>query len=205
MLRKQAKRRRGLNLEYGDRRAVVGTLAMLQHGAQFGILDENAAAGLAEAKTLVDPYQIRRGEDVNTQTSRFQDRAQIGDGRSLAVGAGDVDHARQLAFGMTQPLQQPMYPLQVQIDGFRMQRRQPRDQVAKRRHWSGRGRVHACGAADTTSAVDAIGAWVAAGFGAVSIAGDFMSRRQSRARVGRRSWRCTTMSIMPWSLRYSAR
>ena len=65
MLRKQAKRRRGLDLEDGDRRAVIGTLAMLQHGAQFGIIDENAAAGLAEAKTLVDPYQIRRGEDVN--------------------------------------------------------------------------------------------------------------------------------------------
>ena len=41
--------------------------------------------------------------------------------------------------------------------------------------------------------------------GAVSSAGDFVSRRQSRARVGRSSWRCTTMSTMPWSFRYSAR
>jgi len=43
------------------------------------------------------------------------------------------------------------------------------------------------------------------GFDADSSAGDLVSSRHSRARVGRRSWRCTTMSIMPWSLRYSAR
>jgi len=43
------------------------------------------------------------------------------------------------------------------------------------------------------------------GLDAVSTAGDLVSNRQSRASVGRRSWRWTTMSTMPWSFRYSAR
>ena len=107
---------------------------MFERAAQFVIVGEHAAPGLAEAKTLVDPHQIGRGEDVNAQSRRLQNRAQIGDGRTLAVGAGDMDHRRQPAFGMAEPLQQPVHPLQIEIDALGMQRRQPRDQVAERRH-----------------------------------------------------------------------
>ena len=70
----------------------------------------------------------------------------------------------------------------------------------ERRPRSGGGRVHACGAAGAVSGADTI--WAGsdtsgAAFGAVSSAGDLVSRRQSRAKVGRSSWRCTTMSTMP--------
>src|SRR5665213_1288129 len=101
-----------------------------------------------------------------------------------------------------------MHPLQIEIDTLRMQAGQPRDQFAERRRWSGLGRVHAWGAAGATSAPDTIWAVTAtcgAGFAAISTAGDLVSNRHSRASVGRKSWRCTTMSTMPWSFRYSAR
>ena len=98
--------------------------------------------------------------------------------------------------------------LLTEIDTLRMQGRQPRDQFAERRLRFGRRRVHAWGAAGANSAPDAIGAGISAcsaGFDAVSTAGDLVSNRQSRASVARISWRCTTMSTMPWSFRYSAR
>ena len=69
---------------------------------------------------------------MDAQARRFQDRAQISDRRALAVGAGDVDHRRQLALGMIEPLQQPVHPIQAEIDALRMQRRQPRDQFFER-------------------------------------------------------------------------
>ena len=169
--------------------------------AEFVVADEHAAAGAAEAKAFVDPHQIGRGIGVDAQARRFQDRAQIGDRRTLAVGAGDVDDRRQFAFGMIEPLQQPMHPLEAEIDPLRMQRRQPRDQFAERgvavwrqaRSRVRRGRRHfrqpiRSGPASATGG---------AGFGAVSSAGDLVSSRHSRASVGRSSWRCTTMSTMP--------
>ena len=203
MLREQAERRRGFDFENGDRRAGIGALAMFERRAQFVVADQSAAAGPAEAEAFVDPHQIRRGVDVDAQAGRFQDRAQIGDRRTLAIGAGDMNHRRQPAFGMIEPLQQPMHPLQTEIDPLRMQRGQPRDQFAERQRRVGRRRVHAWGAAGATSAADTIWAGMSiggAGFDTASTAGDFVSNRHSRASVGRRSWRCTTMSIMPWSL-----
>ncbi len=57
----------------------------------------------------------------------FQDRAQEGDGGALAVGAGDVDHRRQLAFGMIERGKQALHAIERQIDALGMQRGQPRD------------------------------------------------------------------------------
>ena len=133
MLREQAERRRGLDFENGDRRAGIDALAMFERAAQFVVADEHAAAGAAEPKAFVDPHQIGRGIDVDAQARGFQDRAQIGDRRALAVGAGDMDDRRQFALGMIEPLQQPMHPLEIEIDALRMQRGQPRDQFAERR------------------------------------------------------------------------
>ena len=133
MLREQAKRRRGFDFENRDRRAGIGALAMFERRAQFVIADQHAAAGPAEAKAFVDPHQIGRGVGVDAQARRFQDRAQIGDRRTLAIGAGDMDHRRQFAFGMIEPLQQPLHPLEAEIDAAGMQRGQPRDQFAERR------------------------------------------------------------------------
>src|SRR6266403_4509837 len=206
MLREQTERRRGFDFKNRDRRADVGLLAMFERGAQFVVIDQNAA-GPAEPEAFVDPHQIRRGIGVDSQARRFQNRPQVSNRRALAVGAGDVNDRRQLALGMPEPRQQPMHPLEIEIDAFGMQGRQPRDQFAERR-WFCRRRVHAWGAGGATSAADTIWAGLAgcgAGFEAGSIAGDVVNSRHSRASVGRRSWRCTTMSTMPWSFKYSAR
>src|ERR1700738_4141047 len=61
---------------------------------------ERPAAGPAEAKAFVDPNQRGRRIDMNAQVGGFQNRPQIGDRRPLAIGAGDMNHRWQLAFGM---------------------------------------------------------------------------------------------------------
>ena len=206
MLREQTKRGGGLDFENGDGIAGVDALALLQRRAQFVIADECATAGVADPETFVEPHQKRRGQRVDAKAGSFQDRAQIRDGRTLAIGAGDMDHRRQFAFGMAEPLQQPVHAVEAEVDPARMQRGQPRDQVAQwLMQWS-RRHVHACGAG-ALSAADTICAALTTvvAFGAVSTAGDLVRSRHSRASVGRMSWRCTTMSTMPWSLRYSAR
>ena len=128
MLREQAKRRRGLRLEKRERRAGIDALAMFEREAQFVIADENAT----EAKAFVDAHQIGRGIGMDSQARRFQDRAQIGERRTLAIGAGDVDHRRQLTFGMIEPLQQKLHAIEAEIDPLGMQRGQPRDQPIER-------------------------------------------------------------------------
>ena len=57
----------------------------------------------------------------------FQDRAQEGDGRALAVGAGDVDDRRQFALGMIERAEQPLDAPERQVDALGMQRDQPRE------------------------------------------------------------------------------
>ena len=73
----------------------------------------------------------------------FQDRAQVGDRRTFAVSAGDVDDRRQLPFGMIEPIQQAMHALEGQVDALGMQLRQPRDHFVERRWRFGGRRVHA--------------------------------------------------------------
>ena len=94
MLREQAKRRRGFDFKNADRGAGIGPLAMFEHRNQLVVGDQHAAARPPEAKALVDPHQIGRGIDVDAKAGGFQDRAQIGDGRALAIGAGDMNHRR---------------------------------------------------------------------------------------------------------------
>ncbi len=104
-----------------------------------------------------------------------------------------------VACGMIEPRQQTVHAIEAEIDLLRMQRGQPRDQFIERPGIGGR-QVHACGAAGTASGAATICAGSVtsgAGFEAASSAGDLVSIRHSRASVGRISWRCTTMSIMP--------
>ena len=201
MLREQDECRRGFGLEDGDWRAGIGALALLQRFAQFIITGEHAATATSKTNALIEPHEMGRGIDVNAQACGFQNRAQIGDRRSLAVGARDMDHRRQLAFGMTKRFQEPMHSLQAEIDGFRMQCGQPHHHVTKLRRRHGRRPVHACGAAGTVSGAVTICAGVTdtctAGFARGSGAGDLVNRRHSRASVARMSWRCTTISTMP--------
>ena len=53
---------------------------------------------------------------------RLQHRAQEGDGRALAVGAGDMDHRRQLRSGWPSAREQPLDAVERQIDALGMQR-----------------------------------------------------------------------------------
>ena len=54
----QTECRRGLDFKNGDRRARIGPLAMFERRNQFLVIDENATAGAAKAKTFVEPHQI---------------------------------------------------------------------------------------------------------------------------------------------------
>ena len=104
-------------------------------GAQVLVAHEHAFAGGAKPKALVEAHQMRRGIDMHALARRFQDRAQEGDGRALAVGAGDVDHRRQFLLRMTRARQQPLDAVERQVDPLGMQRGEPRDdRVNRRRH-----------------------------------------------------------------------
>src|SRR5262249_22706982 len=153
-------------------------------------VDELAAAVLPDAKALVEANEIGRRVNVHTLARRFEDRPHEGDGRAFAVGAGDVNERRQPPFRMIERGKKPLDAAERQIDAFGMQRQEPREDgvdgvgVAGRRVHAGAGRL-----ARSSSA---------------PMAGALVNKRHSLAMVPRSSWRCTTMSTMPWSRRYSA-
>ena len=137
----------------------------------------------------------------------LEDRAHERDGRALAVGAGNVDHRRQAPFRMAERGEEALDAAEREIDAFRVQRQQSREDglpallpglvrgggagasTAAQRAHAGAGRLK-CGCGRPAAGAAAVGA--------------FISSWQSRAMVALRSWRCTTMSTMPWSRRYSA-
>ena len=125
--REQQERRRGLDLEHGDRLVAVGALAFAQHAGERFVADELAAARRADAKALVEAHEMRRGVDVNALARRLQHGAHEGDGRALAVGAGDMDDRRHLPLRMVELVEQAPHPVEREIDPLRMQRQQPRD------------------------------------------------------------------------------
>ena len=52
-------------------------------------------------------HQMRRDMGVDREALRFQHGAAEGTGRALAIGAGDMDHGRQLQLRIAQVMQQP--------------------------------------------------------------------------------------------------
>ena len=56
----------------------------------------------------------------------LQHGAHEGDGRSLAVGAGDMDHRRQPALGMAERIEDAPHAAERQVDALGMQREQAR-------------------------------------------------------------------------------
>ena len=103
---------------------------------------------------------------------RFEDGAHECDGRTLAVGTGDMDHRRQMPLGMAERRQQPFNATERQVDSLRMKRQQPRLQISQRGFRRTRG-VHA-GAGKLR-------------LGAAACAGAFSKTRQSRAMVERKA------------------
>ncbi|MNC74597.1 hypothetical protein D3C75_1259790 [compost metagenome] len=57
---------------------------------------------------------------MDAQTRRLGDGPDQGDGRALAVGAGDMDHRRQLVLRIAQRRTKGPHPLQRQVDALRM-------------------------------------------------------------------------------------
>ena len=106
------------------------------------------------------------------------------DGRTFAVGSGDVDDRRQPALGMTERRQQAFNPAERQVDTFGMERQQSGVDGADRPR-AGTRLVHA-GAGRLKR-----------DFSVPAAAGAFNNSRQSRAMVSRSLWRWTTMSTMP--------
>src|SRR5690348_14991609 len=66
----------------------------------------------------------------------LETEAQIGERRSLAVGAGDMDYRRQPLFGMAQSIQNALHTHEIKIDNLRMQGEQPRQYGVTHRHAS---------------------------------------------------------------------
>ena len=81
-------------------------------------------AGHADA--LVEAHEMRRGVDMDAEARGLHDGAEIGDGRALAVGAGDMDHRRQLALRIAELRQQPLACGRASGRCLRMQRQEPR-------------------------------------------------------------------------------
>ncbi len=92
--------------------AAVGGLAALELGDQAVLGDELAG----EADALVEAGEVGRGVDVDAGAGRLEAGADHRDGRSLAVGAGDVDHRRQAPFGMAEDGEQALDAAEGEVD-----------------------------------------------------------------------------------------
>src|SRR5262249_54278069 len=113
---------------------------------------------------------------------------QEGDHRAFAIRAADMDHRREVPLGMIEAFENPPHAIERQVDLLGMKLEQSRENGIDRRH-----------------VVAAASSGEGGGASGARRIGDLVSSRHSRASVERSSWRCTTMSTMPCSLRYSAR
>jgi hypothetical protein len=170
MAREQQKRRRRLDFKYRNGMSAVGAFAFGKRGRKRVVINKFAAPRATDAEALVQPHQIRRGIDVHALPRGFEDGAHERHGRTLAVGAGDMDHRRQMPLGMAERRQQPFDAAEGKIDSLRMKRQEPRLQIGQRASRGRRG-IHA-GAGKLRLGVGAF-------------AGAFSRTRQSRAMVER--------------------
>ena len=122
--RKQVERRGSDDLKHRDGRAVIDTLDMLQRIRQR--LVGHQLPGYP--KPLVEPHQVGRGEDVHALASRLRHGTQHGARAALAVRPAHVQHGWQPPLGMAHISQQPLQPVQPQVDQPRMQPVQAVDQ-----------------------------------------------------------------------------
>src|SRR5262245_4772850 len=71
----------------------------------------------------------------------LQDCAHEGDGRALAVGAGDVDDGRQMPLRVAEPIKNAPHALKRKVDPLGVQREQPRNDIVVRAHVESRVRA----------------------------------------------------------------
>ena len=192
--REQQKPRGGLDLEYRDRRLAVFGFAFGERRGELGIADQLAAVFAPNAKPFVDTHQVRRRIDMHALARRFEDRAHEGYGRALAIGAGNVDHRRQMPLRVIERVKDARHALEPEVDALGVQRQKPRQHGVDRRSSVGRPFAHVVAGSGAGRLTRCTGA----------LAGALVKSRHNLAMVARNSWRCTTMSTMPWSRRYSA-
>ena len=117
---------------------------------------------------------------------------------------------------MAERVEQAPHAVERQVDPLGMQRQQPRDDGVVGASWNdqratviarqSRSSARAAGESALTPAQSAgarqagAGSWRAAR----PLASPWSAAGRASASVARSSWRCTTMSTMPWSRRYSA-
>ena len=123
--RESEERRHRRDLEEGDRLLAIDPLGLGQYFVQQVVVDH--LAGNADA--LVEAHQVRRGIDMDSVARGLGHGAQIGDQRTLAVGAGDMHHRRQLQMWRADIGQQALDALKPEIDELGMQ---PREAVENR-------------------------------------------------------------------------
>ena len=93
---------------------------LFEQRGQRLVLDQ--AAGDADA--LVEADQVRAGESVDLVTRGLQPGAQERAGRSLAVGAGDVEHGRQRVLRAAERVEQPRDPVEPELVAAGREQRQ---------------------------------------------------------------------------------
>src|SRR3984885_10162342 len=103
--------------------SAVGAFACGKRGRKFVVGNELAAAGAADAEAFVEAHEVWRGIDMDPLARGFEDGAHKRDGRTFAVGAGDMDHWRQMPLGMAERRQQPFNAAERQINSLRVKRR----------------------------------------------------------------------------------
>src|SRR3954447_15367041 len=138
-------------------------------------------------------HQMGRCIDMDAKALRFQHCAREGAGRTLAVCPCHVDHRRQSLFWMAKPGEQPLDTVEHEIDALRMKLQQALENG-----------VAACSNTHGTPVAAGAVLLIDAGKEELSF-GCLVSCRTRRESVSRIWWRCTTMSTIPCSSRYSAR
>jgi hypothetical protein len=74
---------------------------------------------------------------MNSKSRRFDDCTQIGERRSLPVGAGDMNDGSEARLRIPKPLQDSPHAIELEIDDLGMKRKQALQDGIARRHSEG--------------------------------------------------------------------
>ena len=116
-LGKKLEGRGGRHLEKGNGAASIEMLDPFESGIELAGADQSAG----EANALVETHQMRRIIDMDALSRRFEKGAEIGDGRALGIGAGNVDHRRQALLRIAHIGEQTQNTFEAEIDQLGMQ------------------------------------------------------------------------------------
>ena len=132
----------GRDLKEGDGLARIDTLAFVEQRGEIGLVDLHRMGMGGETDALVEAHEMRRCIGVYAIACRFEDRAQIGADRPLAVGACNMEGGRQGFLRIAETFEQALDAIQRQIDELRVKLRQSfKNDVAAIRSGLGAGQL----------------------------------------------------------------